>query len=78
MRKTEDIFADFMQNHEAEDGMGVKASDERALNYLCTLAQKDKAEVEDMLSYAGYEREKQGFINGFEYALSLGKGGALV
>lgn len=77
MKKTEEIFADFMKNCNVEDNAAVKRSDERALSYFFMLTGKDKSELEDILSYAGYEREKQGFMNGFAYALSLGKGGAM-
>lgn len=77
MKKTEDIFAEFMENCNVEDSAAVQQSDERALRYFYMLTGKDKTELEDILSYAGYEHEKQGFMNGFAYALSLEKGGAM-
>lgn len=73
--KVEEIFTDFMENHDIEDSTAVQQSNERVLNYFCVLTGKDKAEIEDMFSYAGYEREKQGFVNGFEYAMQKIFGG---
>ena len=82
MNKIEDTFNEFMMNHDVEDSEAVKKANENVVNYLCLLAGKDKSEIEDMVSYAGYEREKQGFINGFQYAIlmnsALQKGGAAI
>ena len=69
MKRTEEIFAQFMENYDVEDSTAVKKSNESVLNYLCALTGKDKADIEDIVSYIGYAHEKQGFINGFEYAM---------
>lgn len=68
-KKAEEMFENFMENHDVEDSAAVQQSYEKVLNYFCILTGKDKAEIEDVLSYAGYEREKQGFINGFGCAM---------
>lgn len=74
----EEIYTDYMINHDVEDGAAVRQSDAIVLNYICLLTGQDGAEIEDILTYAGSQREKQGFINGFLYALQLQEGGAAV
>ena len=78
MNIMEEIFIDFMEQNEVKDSTKVKRANKRVLNYLGAVANVNKADVEDMLSGLGYEYEKQGFINGFEYALRLKKEGAAV
>ena len=74
-RILEEIFIDFMENHETEDNENVRKSNERALSYFTGIT-ADKNDAEDMLTGLGYEYEKQGFMNGFLYALRF-KGGVL-
>ena len=76
MNIIEEIFIDFMEQNEVQDSTKVKRANKRVINYLGDVANVNKADVEDMLTGLGYEYEKQGFINGFKYALSLKKGGA--
>lgn len=68
-RILEEIFIDFMENHETEDNENVRRSNERALSYFAGIAATDRTDAEDVLTGLGYEYEKQGFMNGFLYAL---------
>lgn len=76
-RRLEEFFADFMENYETEDSANVKSSTEQVLGYISNASDVNKTDVDDMLTGLGYEYEKQGFMNGFQYALRLQKGGAL-
>lgn len=78
MNMIENIFIDFMENNEVVDSAKIKKTNEIVLNYLESVAKIKKDDVDDMLSVLGYEYEKQGFINGFAYALHLTKEGALL
>lgn len=77
MNIMEEIFNDFMETHDTNDSTKVEKANKRVLNYLGAVSTANKADVDDMLTGLGYEYEKQGFINGFKYALSLRKGGAM-
>lgn len=67
----EDMFTDYMENNNVEDGTAVRRSYKRVLSYLAAILPVDKKNVDDMLTMLGYEYEKQGFVNGFTYALSI-------
>lgn len=71
MRKVEDIFVDYMNNNDVEDNAEVKQSSARLLSYFGGIAGADKSVIDDMLSYLGYQYERQGFINGFTYAVQI-------
>lgn len=73
-----DVFIGFMENADVEDGRAVQRANKRMLAYLDKVSSIDKMNVEDMLTKVGYEYEKQGFLNGFQYALHLQNGGDLV
>lgn len=64
-------YIEYMENHDVEDTAEVKQSTARVLEYFARITGMDKADIEDMLSYLGYKHEKQGFVNGFQYALQL-------
>lgn len=66
-----ETYIEYMENHDVEDTAEVRQSTARALEYFGRITGMDKADIEDMLSYLGYEYEKQGFINGFQFAMQV-------
>lgn len=73
-----DIFIDFMKSTDVEDCPAVRRANKRMLAYLNKISSIDKLGVEDMLTRVGFEYEKQGFLNGFRYAVHLQNGGEIV
>ena len=69
-----ETYIEYMTNHDIEDSVEVTQTNERVMEYLGKITNVDKAEIEDMLSYLSFERERQGFVNGFSYAMNLQKG----
>lgn len=78
MNIMEEIFIDFMETNETKDSAKVKRANKRVLSYLRAICNVNQSDIDDMLTGLGYEYEKQGFINGFKYAISLNKGGVAV
>lgn len=69
MKIVEDIFNDYMQENDVQDSPKIRRANKRLFKYLGAISNVNKTDIEDMLTMVGYEYEKQGFVNGFVYAL---------
>lgn len=66
-----ELYIDFMENNDVKDSAEVKQSEARLLAYIGRINATDKTDIEDMISYIGFERERQGLVSGFQYALQM-------